>query len=207
MLRAFIRNFARGSRKSRDRAAEPANKPLHLHIGGKIAHPDWKILNLKAGPGVDFVGHCADLSIFDDGSVAEIYASHVIEHLSYKHEVPLALSEFNRVLAVGGQVRIGVPDLPTLCELYLDAALNARDRYDVTRMIFGGQLNAADFHYAGFDEESLTSRLHQAGFVDVERVSNFGLFDDTSNYVFNGRPISLNLRARKSAAGEPVPRR
>ena len=173
--------------------------PLRLHIGGRIVHPDWKIFDARPGAGVDFVGHCADLSRFDDDSVAEIYASHVIEHLSYKRELPQALSEFNRVLVPGGRVRIGVPDLPTLCALYLDPALDAAERYEVTRMMFGGQLDPADFHYAGFDEESLTAYLRKAGFVDVARVAAFGLFDDTSTYIFKGRPISLNLCARKNA--------
>ncbi len=198
MLLSFIRNIMRGAGNKSAPAAQPAGGLLlRLHIGGKITHPDWKILDSRPGPGVDFVGHCADLSAFGDNSVAGIYASHVIEHLSYKHELPLALNEFNRVLVPGGSALIGVPDLPVLCALYLDPALDAEDRYEVTRMIFGGQLNSADFQYAGFDEQSLTARLHDAGFVDVERVATFGLFDDTSNYVFKGRPISLNLRTRK----------
>jgi predicted SAM-dependent methyltransferase len=200
MLLSFIRNLLLGA-GNRGAQARPSagGRPLRLHIGGKIAHPDWKILDAQAGPGVDFVGHCADLSAFDDNSVEEIYASHVIEHLSFKHELPLALSEFNRVLIPGGLARIGVPDLPALCALYLDPASTAADRYEVMRMIFGGQLNAADFHYAGFDEEFLAARLSTAGFVDIERVGSFGLFDDTSTHLFKGRPISLNVRARKAA--------
>jgi protein O-GlcNAc transferase len=200
MLLSFIRNLVRGRGNRGARAVRSAGGgPLRLHIGGKIAHSDWKILDAQAGPGVDLVGHCADLSAFDDNTVTEIYASHVIEHLSFKHELPLALSEFNRILIPGGIARIGVPDLPTLCALYLDPASSAADRYEVMRMIFGGQLNAADFHYAGFDEEFLASRLRAAGFIDIERVGAFGLFEDTSTHVFKGRPISLNMRARKAS--------
>jgi predicted SAM-dependent methyltransferase len=201
MLLPFVRSFVRGFSKPRERAARPLHAaPLRLHIGGRTAHADWKILDVRPGPGVDFVGHCADLSAFDNETVAEIYASHVIEHLSHKHGVAATLCEFHRVLVPGGPVRIGVPDLPTLCALYLDPKLNSEDRYQVIRMIYGGQLNPADYHYAGFDEESLTSRLHKAGFVDVVRVPGFGLFDDTSNHVFKGKPISLNLLARKPPA-------
>ena len=201
MLLSFVRNLVRGGIKPRDRTARPLHAgSLRLHIGGRTPHPDWKILDVRPGAGVDFVGHCSDLSVFDDGTVAEIYASHVIEHLSYKHELAVTLSEFNRVLIPGGRVRIGVPDLPTLCALYLDPDLNSEDRYQVIRMIYGGQLDPADYHCAGFDEESLTSRLQKAGFVDIVRVSGFGLFDDTSNHVFKGKQISLNLCARKAPA-------
>lgn len=201
MLLSFVRNLVRGGAKPRDRIARPLQAgPLRLHIGGRTPHPDWKILDVRPGPGVDFIGHCSDLSAFENETVAEIYASHVIEHLSYKHELAAAMSEFNRVLVPGGLVRIGVPDLPALCALYLDPSLDAEDRYQVTRMIYGGQLDPADYHYAGFDEESLTSRLQIAGFVDIVRVAGFGLFDDTSNHVFKGRQTSLNLCARKAPA-------
>src|SRR5258705_6911300 len=171
--------------------------PIRLHIGGQIRHPDWKILDVRPGPIVDYVGHCTDLSGFDDESVSEIYASHVIEHLGYKSELAIALGEFNRVLVPGGIVRISVPDLPTLCALYLDPALNPENRYHVMRMMFGGQVNEADFHYVGLSEELLTSYLQNAGFANITRVGNFGLFDDASNLVYKGKSISLNVSARK----------
>ena len=31
--------------------------PLRLHIGGEIAHPEWKIFNIHPGPQVDYTGH------------------------------------------------------------------------------------------------------------------------------------------------------
>ena len=192
MLASLFRNFRR------TRATPPAG-PLRLHIGGQVAHPDWKILDVRAGPLVDFVGHCTDLSAFDDDSILEIYASHVIEHLGYARELPAALNEFLRVLAPGGVLRAGVPDLDALCALFLDPSLNFAERFHVMRMMFGGQVNSADFHYVGLNEEFLRKYLQDAGFVDIVRTDNFELFDDTSNLVFKARPISLNLTARKPA--------
>ncbi len=195
MFRSLLKSALRGTPA---KTAASVTDPIRLHIGGQTPHSDWKILDVRPGPHVDFVGHCANLSGFKDASVSEIYASHVIEHLGFKRELPAALGEFNRILIPGGMLRVGVPDLAVLCALYLEPAFDAEDRYQVMRMIFGGQLNVADFHYAGFDEESLTARLHKAGFVDVARVPAFGLFDDSSNYCFKGRPVSLNMSARKS---------
>lgn len=190
MLLSLIKNLA-GARHKKHAA------PLRLHIGGRIAHADWKILDVQPGPHVDFVGHCSNLSAFDDDSILEIYASHVIEHLGYVKQLPLALREFHRVLAPGGTLRISAPDLTVLCELFTDPALDFPARFHVMRMMFGGQSDQADFHYAGLNEEFLRDYLHDAGFVDIARKDNFGLFDDTSNLVFRDRPISLNVAARK----------
>src|SRR5687768_4546076 len=154
-------------------AATGSNEPIRLHIGGQIAHPDWKILDVRPGAHVDFVGHCSDLSRFDDASVSEIYASHVIEHLKFVTELPATLREFHRVLRPGGVLRASVPDLSVLCTLFLDPALDLKQRFHVMRMMFGGQSNEADFHYVGLNEEILRVFLEQAGFVDVVRVNGF----------------------------------
>ena len=85
------------------------DEPLRLHIGGKEPSPEWKIFNIQPGPNVDFVGNCIDLGQFADGSVASIYASHVLEHLGYKKELPTALREFHRVLVPGGSLMVSEP--------------------------------------------------------------------------------------------------
>jgi predicted SAM-dependent methyltransferase len=192
MLLSLIRNFVRP--RARIHAA-----PIRLHIGGKIPHADWKILNVQPGPHVDYVGDCGNLSAFGDDTILEIYASHVLEHLGYAQELPLALREFHRALVPGGMLRISVPDLAVLCELFTDPALEFAERFHVMRMMFGGQIDPADFHRAGLNEEFLRDFLLDAGFVDIARSADFGLFDDTSKLIFRGLPISLNLSARKPA--------
>jgi hypothetical protein len=52
-------------------------------------------------------------------------------------------------------------------------------------------------HYVGLNFDFLGSFLHDAGFSDIKRVPNFGLFNDTSTLRFEGTPISLNVEARK----------
>jgi predicted SAM-dependent methyltransferase len=198
MLGALIKNLLRPRAPAAPvRAHDPAS-PLRLHIGGQQPHPEWKIVNVLPGEFTDYVRSCTDLSIFPDGSVAEIYASHVVEHLGYQRELGAALSEFSRVLAPGGTLRVSVPDLATLCVLFLDPALDAAGRFKVMRMMYGGQIDDADFHYVGFDEELMTFYLKQAGFTDIERVADLGLFADASRLKLAGRIISLNVVARKA---------
>lgn len=173
-------------------------EPLRLHVGGEEARAGWKILNVQPGPGVDYVGDCTDLSAFADGSVDDIYASHVLEHLGYQQKLPRALAEFHRVLRKGGRARISVPDFEILCRLFLEARHSLGDRILIMRMAFGGQLDSHDFHYVGLSFDILGELLGKAGFSAFDRVSEFGLFDDTSNARILGTLISLNVVAYKS---------
>lgn len=168
---------------------------LRLHIGGKDVKPGWKILNVQPGPDVDYVGTCTDLSAFGDQSVAEIYASHVLEHLSYTAELPQALKEFHRVLVPGARLRVAVPDFEKLCRIFLLPELTAQLRFHVMRMIFGGQIDAHDFHKVGLTGELLGAMLGQAGFGQLQRVESFGEFEDSSELKFGPNRVSLNVIA------------
>ena len=174
-----------------------SREPLRLHIGGEEVRAGWKILNIQAKPGVDFVGDCTDLSRFADNSVEEIYASHVYEHLGYQVELPRALREAWRVLKPGGILRAGVPDLQMLCEMFLRPGQSKIERFYVQRMMFGGQIDAYDFHKVGLSMDILTQFLKVAGFRSVRRVEEFNLFKDTSVATPGYTNMSLNVIAMK----------
>jgi len=61
------------------------------------------VLDANPGPFVDHVGDAGDLSRFETGTFAAVYASHVLEHFDYKDGLVAALREWNRVLAPGGR--------------------------------------------------------------------------------------------------------
>ncbi len=172
-------------------------EPLRLHIGGEEVRAGWKIVNIQAKPGVDFVGSATDLSAFADATVTEIYASHIYEHLDYKGELPKALDEAFRVLKPGGVLRIGVPDLETLCRLLITPGLNAEQQFHIQRMIYGGHVDDFDYHYVGLTPQILTVFLEDAGFRNVRRVQSFNLFNDTTTVTCMDVPISLNVIALK----------
>ena len=71
------------------------------------------------------------------------------------------------------------------------------DRYFIMRMIFGGHIDRYDYHVVGLNQDFLSSFLEQAGFINIKKVHEFGLFDDTSKMKFKGVAISLNLMAEK----------
>ena len=63
------------------------------------------------GPGVhpDVVADIRSLP-FDDNSARAVYCGHVLEHLSWDVDLPLALSEVARVLVPGGRACFVGPD-------------------------------------------------------------------------------------------------
>lgn len=176
-------------------------KPIKLHIGGKEPHPDWKILDVEPRPEVDYVSNASDLSQFESNSVEVIYASHVLEHFYYSldNELINTLKEWHRVLAPGGKLLVSVPDLKTLCWLYLDPNLMPLERHHLMRIIFGGQTNIYDVHKVGFDFDSLALYLEEAGFQEYEQFSEFNLFNDCSSLRILDTLISLNIIAQKTA--------
>lgn len=172
-------------------------KGLRLHLGGWEVKHGWTIVNIEEREGVDVRGSCDDLSMFPDGSAAEIYASHVYEHLGYQQELPKAFKEAFRVLMPGGTLMISVPDLDVLCRLFLGTAGDVHARFHVQRMMMGGQVEPFDFHKTGFSLDILSNLLTHQGFANIRRVKGFGLFKDTSELVFGGVPISLNVQCMK----------
>ena len=169
---------------------------MKLHIGGEEKKEGWKILNIQQKPDVDFIGDITDLGQFDDNSIEEIYASHVVEHVAQK-KVETTLKGIHRVLKDSGKFYVSVPDMDILCRIYLDPKAPPKVKFHTMRMMFGGQVDDFDFHYFGWNFQFMNEFLLKAGFKKIERVKSFSLFNDTSDYAPYGPPISLNIIAYK----------
>lgn len=172
-------------------------KKRWLHIGGYVRNPQWENFNIIPSPTVDHIGDAVDLSRFADHCFEKVYASHILEHLSLASEVERALSEWHRVLAPQGVLYVAVPDLDQLMALWADTTKRYRDHFHTMRMIYGGHIDAHDYHRSGWNFDFLSAFLKNTGFSQIERVHQFGYFDDTSELDFEGIPISLNIIARK----------
>lgn len=168
-----------------------------LHIGGSVRKAGWKNLNIVPGEHVDYVCDMRDLSTFADGSFDMVYASHVLEHLGYQRDLKEALASISRILRKGGRFFVSVPDLEVLSRLFSHPQANRELRFTVMRMMFGGQLDAHDYHYVGLWDDYLAHLLFSAGFADVYRAPEFPFFDDTSRSKIGGVLISLNMVAVK----------
>jgi predicted SAM-dependent methyltransferase len=169
---------------------------MKLHIGGETAKAGWKIFNISQKPGVDFIGDISDLSIFENNSISDVYASHVFEHVKQAYVLD-TLKEIWRILTPAGKFYISVPDLDVLCHTFINPVASPDIKFHVMRMMFGGQVDEHDFHFFGWNQLFLFDFLRKAGFSDAKRVESFGLFNDTSDFKPYGFSISLNVIATK----------
>ena len=66
---------------------------------------EWQEIRFDIDPNVnpDIQGTLTDMALVDSQSMDAIFSSHNIEHL-FPHEIPIALSEFYRVLKPEGIV-------------------------------------------------------------------------------------------------------
>lgn len=169
---------------------------MKLHIGGEQIKEGWKILNIQKKDGVDFLGDISDLSQFQENSIQEIYASHVVEHIDQKN-IKKTLKGIYRILKDDGKFYVSVPDLDILCRIFIEKNAPLKVKYHVMRMMFGGQTDKFDYHYFGWNFEFMNNYLLEAGFKRIERVKTFDIFDDTSSFAPYGPLISLNMIAYK----------
>ena len=166
---------------------------IRLHIGGREKREGWLNLDVQPFAHVDIVGSIATSIPLPDGSVEEIYASHVLEHLGFQTEISAALHEIRRVLRRGGRFYVAVPDLDAITRLFSTPGRGVDEQLTLMAMIFGAQTDAYDFHKIGLNQAILSVYLLEAGFTTAQRVPNFGLFEDSSLLTFRGEPVSLNL--------------
>jgi SAM-dependent methyltransferase len=162
----------------------PLRQRLHEHFCG----PEWREIRLDIDPAVrpDILCSITDMSPVASASADAVWSSHNLEHV-HRHEVPLALQEFIRVLKPGGLLLLTLPDLQQVAELVVadhledDAYLSPSGPVTPLDMIFGHTPSLAQgypfmAHKTGFTRRSLQELLAETGFVEV-RVRRGGSFD------------------------------
>ena len=125
---------------------------------------------------------------FDDESIAEIWSVQTFEHLS-KTESRYALMEARRVMKVGANLRLGVPDhsktleeytrLVHLAALEQDADKNIELKKRAAfmlRHLLGSQKNDWAFHMGSWTKEKLIEFCRQYGFRFVCEEPNINFY-------------------------------
>jgi len=165
----------------------PAMQEQKVHIGcGKNPLDGW--FNIDVYPAPLAMNVLWGLP-FPSGSVRYIFVSHLLEHLFFPRDVKPFLAELRRVMAPGAVVRIVVPDIEQCIEAYVNNDQtffgNRRETWpwwpeNPTRLedflaYAGAGAEPAylfESHKYGYDFETLSRVLSDAGFSDISR-SNY----------------------------------
>ncbi|MBI1369152.1 MAG: methyltransferase domain-containing protein [Planctomycetes bacterium] len=144
---------------------------VKLHLGcGPDKRDGWVNIDANAAFNPDVVATADDLSHFADASVDAIEACHLFEHLTLD-EARAALVEWRRVLKVGGQLMLELPNMQA-CAAMIGKHADPRG-YDMgTIGLFGYPPDIArdgvwQVHKWGWTPATLEAELRAAGFDRV----------------------------------------
>ena len=177
---------------------------LKLHLGCGPVHLDG-FINIDIAPAPLSMNVLWGLP-FDDGTVATVYLSHLLEHLFYPTDVMGLFAEIYRVLAPGGVVRVVVPDIAKCLAAYArgDQEFFAARRenfswWPVDASLLENFLTYAgvgpepgylfESHKYGYDYATLAKALAKAGFAEI-----------THSEFQGSREAALHIEHRSAAA-------
>lgn len=176
---------------------------MKLHIGcGSRVIEGWRNADIQKADHVDYVTPAHDFNMIQDGSVSEIYASHVLEYYSWEDVREVVLPEWRRILGVKKRIRIAVPDFDVVSKMY-QAGMPLKWFIGPLfgRMEAGGGLI---YHKSTFDFRTVQEVLFEAGFRDARRYNwedtEYAGVDDYSKCYIphmrdDGILLSLNVEA------------
>jgi len=145
---------------------------MKLHLGcGKRFLEGYIHIDIAEFDHIDYKIPVDDLSVFENDSVSEIYASHVIEYFD-RDEIVNVLNEWKRVLKDEGVLRIAVPNFSELINVYD----TSKDLDKVLGPLYGKwrlEDNNSIYHKTVYDEKSLTKLLSTVGFKDIKKWNEF----------------------------------
>jgi len=159
------------------------SKARKLEIGpAAIPLSGYEHLDIRPGPQIDHVADASGELPFVTETFAEIYCSHLIEHIDHRRTIP-ALVEWRRILKTGGFLDVWTLDFRKIAELYLlnrhsvdgwypDNPDRVSALWAAKRIFYwdddpGGSM----WHKACFDHEYLSYCFFQAGFARVKKLT------------------------------------
>lgn len=176
--------------------------PTKLNLGcGWDKRDGYLNVDLHDFHNPDLVADIRHLAMLPSGYFDEIVAQDVLEHLS-RADAPPALAEWARLLRLGGELVVRVPNLIGLLRL-MERAATVEEQVALVQCLFGTQAYNGDYHVNGYTELLLRDALREAGFA-VASLQPFDewLFDVVAVRADSPPPVELTWEA---ASGSPPP--
>jgi predicted SAM-dependent methyltransferase len=160
-------------------------EPLRVNLGcGQVKLAGYVNVDNRDLPSVDVVADVYTLP-FGDGTVAEFFSSHFLEHFPLEELRRRLLPVLRSKLAPGGKLRAIVPDVDAMMRAYVAGDLAYEDMREV---VYGGQDHDGDFHHNMFTPKSLTELLTIGGFDAVKIVETGRV---------NGKALEFEIEATR----------
>lgn len=143
------------------------NEPFSLEIAaGERPTPGYIHHDARQLSDVEIVCDMGDelVELVGQSRLREIRACHVLEHAPYPETVNLLL-KWKSMLVAGGAIHIEVPNLAWQVGAMQSGEITPDE---FVYYCFGEQNYPGNFHYNGFTLETLSAKLNQAGFTNVE---------------------------------------
>jgi predicted SAM-dependent methyltransferase len=103
---------------------------------------------------------------FEDNSFSEVMLIHVIEHIERRFHM-MVCDEIWRVLKPNSRLIMGFPDAIENMKRFIENKYGARWKF-YHPTIFGRQSRNGDFHVSAMEQQDITDRLINSGFVDIK---------------------------------------
>ena len=180
---------------------------MKLHLGcGERYLDGYTHIDIAEFDHIDYKSSVHKLDMIDDNSCELIYASHVLEYFDTE-EAKDVLSEWHRVLIDKGILRLAVPNIEKLIEVYNQT----NDINKILCPLYGRwELNNTSnniYHKTVYDMKFLSTLLTEVGYKNIKTWSwQEELpkdYDDHSKAYYphmdfdNGIHISLNIECIK----------
>lgn len=187
---------------------------FYLNVGcGGSGVKGWVNMDLFPAPGVNCLWDARRSLPFQDGSCLGVFTEHFLEHLEPTLEAPTFLRECYRILKVGNNLRILVPDGEAYLKAYVEEGWEVlktlrgleeknkdpwfghayKTRMELINMVFRQGVQ----HAFTYDFETLSLRLKEAGFEFVRRST----YRDSKNEALN---LDNPLRKSESLIVEAI---
>lgn len=162
-------------------------KPFKLDIGagkpGWQQPPEegWIHLDVIPNEHIEIVADIGKIPV-SKGTVDEIYIGDIVEHIP-AWETEKVLTEWNRILKVGGLIHGRCPNLDRIMR---DYANNTMSLEDALKNLYGWAVSPTEQHYYLYTKETLTALLHKYNLEITDFSGSPGPVDRPWWLVFEG---------------------